>query len=572
MMQIINNLLKVKTKLKMTKFGLVGSLMVLVMGIELFRFPDLIAKYGVVFFIPFIVGIVFITIPMVILETNIGKREQSSITTAFKRIANRFEILGWIQTLTSWLIGIYLVGVVGWAVIGFINSFDSNNFISKTSYFNIATNSDTINNISEFAIFAVLGVIVLTFLFALIGMRKGLQWIGTLFAFLLFGVTVLLIAFLFIQHGSINGVDYFFTSKWDNLTKFDIWQDAFSQSLLTFILGTGAITSFSKFSNQNQDVNCTSVIISLFAIFFGLLSSLLFALVVGHTAGELGINSISTYLNKAYNPQNGPIWFYLLPDMIASLHKVSIIAIGIIVSLIVALVFVISFIFHGVLDNLREKFQSKRIISYLVFLLLTFGLSTFFATNLVIILMYEINFWIICNLLLILVIFQNIFLIYIFRKLKYFLLFGNIRSVFRTGPIIEISLALFLIAGIIFVWISNLTTNFTADMGSLQLNIFLISIAITIGAIGLSIIAYSLMKYFLTKTPFWVAMILLLIIPIVVLIALTVYIFNLHSDVVITNSIIEHIVLIGILMFVFLLAIALSSIPTQHTVPKVINK
>lgn len=572
MMQIINNLLVNKTKTKMTKFGLVGTLMVLVMGIELFRFPDLIAKYGVVFFIPFLIGIFFITIPMMILETNIGKREQSSITTAFKKIANHFEILGWIQTLASWLIGIYLAGVAGWTIVGFVRSFDVNNFIATPSYFNIATNSDTINNISGFGVFTIIGIIALTFLFAIIGMKKGLQWIGTLLAFVLFLVVVILIIFLFIQNGSINGVEYFFTAKWGNLSSFNIWQDAFSQSLLTFILGTGAITSFSKFSNQNQDVNCTSVIVSLFAILFALMASLLFSLVVGRTAGELGVSSISTYMNKIYNAQNGPIWFYLLPNMVVALHSISVIGIGISITLIISLIFVISFIFHGVLDNLREKFQPSQAIPYSVFLILTLGLSTFFATNLVIIMMYEINFWIVCNLLLILVVFQNIFIIYVFRKLKYFLLFGNIRSVFRSGPIVEISLALFLVAGIVFVWISNLTTNFTADMGSLQLNVFLISIAITIGVIGLSILTYSSMKYYLTKTPFWVAMILLLIIPLVVMVALTVYIFNLHSDVVISNSIIEHIILVGILVFVFLLAITLSSIPNRQLEPKTINK
>ena len=89
---------------------------------NLWRFPYIAATNGGgAFIFPYLFAILTAGIPILILEYTLGKTYRAGAPGTFARINRKFEWLGWVQVMISFLIAVYYFAIVVWVVsyIGF---------------------------------------------------------------------------------------------------------------------------------------------------------------------------------------------------------------------------------------------------------------------------------------------------------------------------------------------------------------------------------------------------------------------------------------------------------------------
>lgn len=88
------------------------------------RFPYLSYKYGgAVFFIPYLLCLFLIGIPMMLLELSMGQKFQRGDIGVFRGIHPRLAGIGLASVIAAYCISFYYQVIIAWAVIYFFASF-----------------------------------------------------------------------------------------------------------------------------------------------------------------------------------------------------------------------------------------------------------------------------------------------------------------------------------------------------------------------------------------------------------------------------------------------------------------
>ena len=84
---------------------------------NLWRFPYVAASHGGgAFLLPYFFAIITAGIPILMLEYTIGKTYRGGAPAAFARINKKFEWLGWVQVMISFIIFVYYLAIVVWTL------------------------------------------------------------------------------------------------------------------------------------------------------------------------------------------------------------------------------------------------------------------------------------------------------------------------------------------------------------------------------------------------------------------------------------------------------------------------
>jgi SNF family Na+-dependent transporter len=93
---------------------------------NVWRFPALAYKYGGgAFFIPYILALFLVGIPLLVLEFAMGQYYQMGHVGAFGSIHMRLRGVGLSAVLNGFFIVVYYTMLIGWVVNGFFQSFSS---------------------------------------------------------------------------------------------------------------------------------------------------------------------------------------------------------------------------------------------------------------------------------------------------------------------------------------------------------------------------------------------------------------------------------------------------------------
>ena len=97
-----------------SKVGFIVSAIGSAVGLgNLWRFPYVAANNGGgAFLLPYLIAIITAGIPILIMEYTIGKSYRGGAPAALARLNRRFEWLGWVQVMISFMILIYYLAIV----------------------------------------------------------------------------------------------------------------------------------------------------------------------------------------------------------------------------------------------------------------------------------------------------------------------------------------------------------------------------------------------------------------------------------------------------------------------------
>lgn len=345
-------------------------------------FPANAYKFGGgAFYLPYLVALVLIGIPVMIAEFGLGGITKKSFPLAMRQAGGSFgEFFGWFAILNAGFISFYYVTILGWVCGMGIEAFTKpvEEVFSANSTTHVdwvgGTGADLPNPVGTF--FAVVSswtplvAVICVWFLNFILVSKGTR---TIEAAVKIFVPTMWIAMIYLAitgltlEGGFDGVQTLFTPDLEILSNLEVWQGAMAQMFFTLTLGFGVMTAYASYLPDRSDHSHNAVTTSLLNCGFEWIAgvaifSMLFAFSISPKASTLSM------------------MFFITPAGIAEMGALAQgFAMGFWVLLLVAgLTSSISLV-EALVSAMRDKFGTARWKSLLGFGLVGCVGSAFFA-------------------------------------------------------------------------------------------------------------------------------------------------------------------------------------------------
>lgn len=259
-------------------------------------------KYGGgAFYLPYLVALFLIGIPVMILELGAGRFARRSMPNALHHVAGRrAELAGWFGALNASIITMYYIAILAWIFGMWVGSLGALWHAMPVEAFGLSA-GELSNSMSYF--FAMISssrpllfVVLIWVANILIIYRgaKSIEAVVKVFVPLMWVMMIVLIIRGITLPGGLEGILFLFTPDFSVVGDVAIWKGAFSQMFFTLSLGFGIMMAYASYlPPKNDDVvsattisflNCSFEYIAGLAIF-----SLLFAFAIAPKASSLSM-------------------------------------------------------------------------------------------------------------------------------------------------------------------------------------------------------------------------------------------------------------------------------------------
>ena len=293
-----------------SKFAAIMALAGSAIGLgNIWRFPYMVGQYGgAAFIIVYILCTIFISLPIFLSETMVGRAAENSPIGAMKHFApgSKWTILGIFCVITPTLISSYYSVVGGWS-LGYL-------FRSCVTTFAAESVSDSAALFASFSQSTWLPLILHTLFLGisafiiLKGVKAGIEKFTKVTMPVLFAVIVILMIYSLMLPGAQAGVDYMIKPDFTKLNGRAI-ASAMGQSFFSLSLGAGTILTYASYMNKKDNILSSGAWTSFFDLSFALIAG--FAVMPAVFAGGI-------------EPAAGPsLVFETLPFIFANIGTVS---------------------------------------------------------------------------------------------------------------------------------------------------------------------------------------------------------------------------------------------------------
>lgn len=268
---------------------------------NVWRFPYLTYKFGGgAFLIPYLISLLILGIPLLILEFAIGQKLQKGAVDAFKTVNSRLRGIGVGAILAGFVVVVYYAVIIAWALVFFVNSFQSKlpwTENSKDYFFNsVLQISDGVGNLGGIN-WMLLAALFVVWLSIFLIVRKGVKGVGKVVAITM-PLPIILLVILFIRGitlpGAFEGIAYYLAPDFSALLSAEVWMAAASQIFFTLSLAFGIMVAYASFNKETQDVTGDSYITAIINSAISLFAGFVVFAVLGYMskASSVGIEEV----------------------------------------------------------------------------------------------------------------------------------------------------------------------------------------------------------------------------------------------------------------------------------------
>lgn len=210
---------------------------------NIWRFSAIAGDYGGgAFMLPFALAVIFLAVPLMMLEMAVGRHLESDVLSAFRELKDRFLPIGAaIAVVLIVLTGVYLV-ITGWT-LAFLT-------ISVTP---IEADFSDFSS-SWWPILFFLISLVLTMLIVAKGIREGIERVVTRLVPLQFLILGILVVYSITTDGFVDSLRYLFTPDFEMMTRADVWVAAFGQAFFSLAVGYGLILTYASYMGHDISI------------------------------------------------------------------------------------------------------------------------------------------------------------------------------------------------------------------------------------------------------------------------------------------------------------------------------
>ncbi len=225
---------------------------------------------GGAFMLPYLLVLLLMALPLLFLESFLGKTYRKPITTCFALAqGKKWRFFGWFSVLTCFTIGAIYIVISGYSgayalfsALG--NMREATDLFFKDEFLSVSGQLTELGGFSYKVGIASAIVVLLTWWVLHKNIRRGLESFCSFFLPLLFTLLVLFVLLIFVLPGSIEGVVHLFQVDMSRLASPFLWRDVIGQSFFSLSLGLGIVTGLSRYTT-----NETNLPRAMFAVAFG---------------------------------------------------------------------------------------------------------------------------------------------------------------------------------------------------------------------------------------------------------------------------------------------------------------
>lgn len=281
---------------------------------NIWRFSRVVAQNGGgSFLIPWVIFLLIWSLPLIITEFAIGKKQRLGPIGAISQTAGKsFAWMGAFIVLVSTAIMFYYSVVTGWCLRYFISALrgDLFNTSDHLAYWNDFSSSSLP---MLFHIFS----IALTAAIVFKGVKYGIEKANKILVPALLGIIFLLFLRAITLPGAFEGIKYFFTPDLNVILDYKVWLNALTQNAWDTGAGWGLIMTYAIYMRKKEDIAINAALIS-----FGNNSvSLLAGITIFSTVFALGSTDAMIEISKS-GPANTGLTFIYLPKLFVKLTQI----------------------------------------------------------------------------------------------------------------------------------------------------------------------------------------------------------------------------------------------------------
>lgn len=243
-----------------SKVGFIVSAIGSAIGLgNLWRFPYVAATHGGgAFLLPYLIAIITAGIPILIMEYTIGKTFRGGAPAALGRLNRKFEWLGWIQVMISFMIFVYYLAIVVWTLSYVAFSVtqawgdDPSGFF--VSFLGVTENAHTLGGIRTNLLIPFILVWALAAFIMYRGISKGVEVACKIGLPILMVLTLVLVLRGITLPHATDGLEYMFSPDWSALTDSSVWVAAYGQIFYSLSIAFGIMISYSSYLPMDTDV------------------------------------------------------------------------------------------------------------------------------------------------------------------------------------------------------------------------------------------------------------------------------------------------------------------------------
>lgn len=267
---------------------------------NVWRFPTLAYTYGDgAFFIPYLMALFLIGIPVLILETSIGQFYQTGDAGAFGSINKRARGLGLASVVCSFVLNSYYSALLAWVVRMFIFSCMGSTGrwrgLAKASdayaWFleNVTGQTKAAGLVPTRIVWENLLALLFVWVVVFVCLAFGIKWTGRV-AYITVGLPVAILIVLVVRAATLEGARAGITKyiggwKVSVLrTRGDVWTKAVTQVFFSIGVTLGIMTAYASYNKRNSPVFSNALIISLANSFFSFLAGFAVFGIIGYIA------------------------------------------------------------------------------------------------------------------------------------------------------------------------------------------------------------------------------------------------------------------------------------------------
>src|SRR3989344_386917 len=248
-------------------------------------YPYYSFSYTGLFFIPYLIALIVLGIPLLMLELSMGQYFSKNVVDLFASIRKWFSGIGWLMLFNAFIVMSFSAVILSWHIIYFFVSFGLQWKNDAKSYFlgNVVQAADGFKNFTQFSL-PVFIALVFAWIIVFFCIRNGFEGMKRAFLLILPAFAFLLLLFLAYSlqlDNALNGVYSFLKPDFRGLLDLDVWIAAFSLAIVSLGLSFGIMPAFARKSKGFIAAN------SSIAVIFELLASLLIGFILFGILGFL---------------------------------------------------------------------------------------------------------------------------------------------------------------------------------------------------------------------------------------------------------------------------------------------
>jgi NSS family neurotransmitter:Na+ symporter len=227
---------------------------------NIWRFPKEVANNGGgSFMIPYVIFLFTWSIPILLIEFNLGKKSRKGTMGSFAMFLGKKK--AWMGAWLAWIstaIGFYYAVVMGWTL-----RYAFGTVTGTVSYSNAQSTWESFLESPLLVVFFQVLAIAITAVIVYRGIEKGVERVNKILIPSLFVLLIIAMVRALFLPGAMDGIAYIFTPQRETLFNGRTWISALAQSAWSCSAGMGMAITYGAYTRRKDDTNLNTFLTGL---------------------------------------------------------------------------------------------------------------------------------------------------------------------------------------------------------------------------------------------------------------------------------------------------------------------